>query len=302
MSDFPPFRISLLRWNPKKSLAPVQAPQLIGLGLSRRGACHLAAAGGPCRLRRSRRLSARRRCSDGNLAVLDSSSRSALGTTTADRQPAVTLSQLPPELLFCIFRHCDVNSIGVLSICSKHMRDQVIGYLSWPPALEVLSFQHMNQVDTLQHCRSLGVLMKRVTCLFPIMERLEMVVPFIEKFVGRPMLSLSEPEQDLDAMCRRWRQYGAYVMNAMLGWRDNDCEVAHYVLLRLLRARLFTGRVLGTRPGELLWALPAHPHSTTWSPVLGCALAEMGAALASLHDSVVGWTSDDTIDVIEELF
>ncbi|XP_037503568.1 F-box only protein 47-like, partial [Rhipicephalus sanguineus] len=238
-------------------------------------------------------------------------------------------------------------------MCSKFMRDQVLGYLSCPTALEVLSFEHMEQVDAIRHCRSLGVLMKRVTFLFPIMARLRTMLPFIEKFVGRPKLNLNEPEQDLDATCRRWHQYGAFVMNAILGWRDSDCDVVYSVLVGLLRTRLFTARVLGARcgyllheefvlrnflqclflsevvldqrcawlsrllqrwptvlrarllfiiygpchHGEILWALPAHPHTTAWSPLLRVALAEMGAALASLY-----WSLGDTIDIIEELF
>lgn len=166
-------------------------------------------------------------------------------------KPTVTLTQLPLEVLFHVFLQCDVDSLGVLSICSTFMRDRVAGFLAWAPAVKALSFNRMQQKDAIKHCKSLGVLMKRVTCLFPTKDRLRIMLRFIERFVSRPALVRSRLPRDVDATCRQWHQYGAFLMAAVVGWVDSECQLVYEVLAGLSSAHRFTARVLGARPGHL---------------------------------------------------
>ncbi|XP_037505028.1 F-box only protein 47-like [Rhipicephalus sanguineus] len=53
---------------------------------------------------------------------------------------------------------------------------------------------------------------------------------------------------------------------------------------------------------ELLWVLPSLPQTAMGSALLRVSLAQMGGALVCLHEDAVGWNSDDTITVLEELF
>ncbi|XP_075544506.1 F-box only protein 47-like isoform X2 [Dermacentor variabilis] len=318
------------------------------------------------RLRRSLRLSGQRQGttrSEGTLCLVHDAaacpsqgSRGSSAAAVPERR--VALTELPLEVLFHVFLHCDVDSLSVLSICSLLLRDQLVGYLSWAPALKALSFRHMHQKDAVKQCRNLGVLMKRVTCLFPTKERLKIMLRFIEKFVSRPTLVRSHLPRDLEAAGRQWHQYGAFLMAAVVGWVDSECQLVHDVLLGLSSAQRFTSRVLGARPGqlrrdelalrhflrclflsevspedscawlqrllqpwplvfrakllyiiygpcchhELLWVLPSLPQTAMGSPLLRASLAHMGAALSCLHEEAAGWSSDDTITVIEELF
>ncbi|KAH7954837.1 hypothetical protein HPB49_021977 [Dermacentor silvarum] len=319
----------------------------------------------PRRLRRSLRLSGQRQGTTGSHGTpcladdaagsLSQESQGSSATAVPERR--VALTELPLEVLFHIFLHCDVDSLGELSICSLLLRDQVVGYLGWGPAIKTLSFQHMNQKDAVKHCRNLGVLMKRVTCLFPTKERLKIMLRFIEKFVSRPTLVRSHLPRDLEAAGRQWHQYGAFLMAAVVGWVDSECQLVHEVLLGLSSAQRFTSRVLGARPGvlrrdelalrhflrclflsevspedsgawlhrllqpwplvfrakllfiiygpcchhELLWVLPSLPQTAMGSPLLRASLVNLGTALACLHEEA-GWSSDETITVIEELF
>ncbi|XP_075544508.1 uncharacterized protein LOC142578803 isoform X4 [Dermacentor variabilis] len=208
------------------------------------------------RLRRSLRLSGQRQGttrSEGTLCLVHDAaacpsqgSRGSSAAAVPERR--VALTELPLEVLFHVFLHCDVDSLSVLSICSLLLRDQLVGYLSWAPALKALSFRHMHQKDAVKQCRNLGVLMKRVTCLFPTKERLKIMLRFIEKFVSRPTLVRSHLPRDLEAAGRQWHQYGAFLMAAVVGWVDSECQLVHDVLLGLSSAQRFTSRVLGARP------------------------------------------------------
>lgn len=64
--------------------------------------------------------------------------------------------------------------------------------------------------------------------------------------------------------------------------------------------RRCTSEVVGA--DELLWELPSMPLSAAGAPLLRTALRQMGSALLCLYEYGAGWTSDDTITVIEELF
>ncbi|XP_037505006.2 F-box only protein 47-like [Rhipicephalus sanguineus] len=222
---------------------------------------HASSSGGgcppPCRLRRSLRLSGQRlgAGSDWTPGTTDSLTASSntkrvRGSIAAVPKPTVTLTQLPLEVLFHVFLQCDVDSLGVLSICSTFMRDRVAGFLAWAPAVKALSFNRMQQKDAIKHCKSLGVLMKRVTCLFPTKDRLRIMLRFIERFVSRPALVRSRLPRDVDATCRQWHQYGAFLMAAVVGWVDSECQLVYEVLAGLSSAHRFTARVLGARPGE----------------------------------------------------
>nr|XP_037271099.1 F-box only protein 47-like [Rhipicephalus microplus] len=53
---------------------------------------------------------------------------------------------------------------------------------------------------------------------------------------------------------------------------------------------------------EILWTLPSLPHTALMSQLLRTSLAHIAGVLTCLHEDAVGWNSDDTITVLEELF
>ncbi|KAG0439981.1 hypothetical protein HPB47_016448 [Ixodes persulcatus] len=98
----------------------------------------------------------------------------------ATRLPMGDLQRLPPELLVQIFLRCEVCSLGVLSMCSKALRDRVAEFVGSTTGVRSLCPPCVLSSDVLQYCRTLGLQMKRITCLFPTEKRLNMMRPFFK--------------------------------------------------------------------------------------------------------------------------
>ncbi|XP_077516607.1 F-box only protein 47-like [Amblyomma americanum] len=320
----------------------------------------------PSKLRRSQRLSGRNRDSEESPEATPPSLCNVCGPTRSSPKPAaIMLVQLPLELLFKILQYCDVNTLGLLSLCSKATRDRVTDYLHWGPTIKLLDVKEMTHEECIVHCRKLGVLMKRVTCVFSTKERLKIMLRFIEMFVSRPSLVRTRIPRDLALVVNTWRHYGAFLMAAIAGWVDSECQLVHEVVFGLSGASRLTTRVLGARLGcnrreelalrqfvhsvylcesspedvtgwlhrllqpwplifrakmlfiiygpcchrestpprfEVMWELPSLPASAASVPVLSVALQQMGSALRGLFEYGAGWTTDDIITIIEELF
>ncbi|KAL3194391.1 hypothetical protein MRX96_046105 [Rhipicephalus microplus] len=71
------------------------------------------------------------------------------------------------------------------------------------------------------------------------------------QFVSRPALVRSRLPRDVEATIRQWHQYGAFLMTAVVGWVDSECQLVYNVFAGLSWAHRFTVRVLGARPGHL---------------------------------------------------
>ncbi|KAG0414052.1 hypothetical protein HPB47_008792 [Ixodes persulcatus] len=181
---------------------------------------------------------------------------------TRTRQPMGDLQRLPPELLVQIFLRCEACSLGVLSMCSKALRDRVAEFVGSNSGVRSLGPPCPPSSVVLQYCRTLGVLMKRITCLFPTKERLKMMLRFIEMYVSRPRLVRSRLIRpgELEASVVRWRRYGAFIMAAIAGWDDAECLLVHELLQGITGAHSFASKCVSRprlvrsrliRPGEL---------------------------------------------------
>ncbi|XP_064455449.1 F-box only protein 47-like [Ornithodoros turicata] len=128
------------------------------------------------------------------------------------------MTKLPPELLHHILSFCDAHELSILSLCSKWMRDEVLHFCqSLRRHLDPLPRE-----DPSAQASALGILMKRVTCLYPTKERLNLMVNFITKYIPAPCLS-----SDL----KQWHLFGRFLFAAIAGWDDDECSRVYEALI-----------------------------------------------------------------------
>ncbi|XP_077108428.1 F-box only protein 47 isoform X2 [Ranitomeya variabilis] len=255
------------------------------------------------------------------------------GTDTADASTLGHFRVLPIEIFHMLLQYLSVKDISVMSMVSKAISRQLIGYISSPAGNQRLLCQNFHcasfvegrsEAPILEHYRTLGLLFKRCTLLLPTRERLK----FIHKIVSE-ILTAGWDELE----CHRVYIFLCDVTNLPRKMQSLVSSKPGSSYKLELRVRLFCRHVLldhwtqrtdsGFWLSRLLKPWPMvnqarllyilfGPVSTldgyiSWLKMTeGLAdensLKGLADAIKLLHDTVSKeWTADDVISLVDEL-
>ncbi|XP_069763930.1 F-box only protein 47-like isoform X2 [Narcine bancroftii] len=132
---------------------------------------------------------------------------------------------IPVEIFHRVLRYLSVTDISILSMASKVVGTQVVGYIATSSGIRRLLLEGFHSTDAskksvaMEHYKSLGLLFKRCTLLLPTKERL--------KFVHNQLLKNPCFRMDGCAMlvqCSGFACFGMLLQTLIAGWDELECH------------------------------------------------------------------------------
>eukprot|EP00058_Branchiostoma_floridae_P005551 XP_002591039.1 hypothetical protein BRAFLDRAFT_69408 [Branchiostoma floridae] len=242
----------------------------------------------PCSCQKARRRSSR----------LIFKERSLSNSRAIQDGPMGFFEILPVEMIYNILYELSIVDLSILTIVSKAVRGLVECFMDSKRGEDRLLLRvslhqpacQEHHARLMQHFRRLGVLHKRVTCLYTTRDRLRIMEQFIRKLDLLSCLSCSN--QCLALTC-----YGRFLHTVIAGWDEMECLRVYAIINSHVQRRLT--QVLQSAHDGAVWLEMGDAESNT--PASTVVLAELGSAIKTLHNYCREWTEDDIIGVIEEV-
>ncbi|XP_022106325.1 F-box only protein 47-like [Acanthaster planci] len=135
---------------------------------------------------------------------------------------------LPTELMYHILNTLRIEDLGFLSITSKAFRDVTSNYINSKSGLKRLQPKQMVTSKKtgckraiynyqVNHFKNTGLLLKRITCLFPTRERLKIVEFFVSQLQNIHRIFT----------CQALSCYGNLLSTFTRGWEERECLRAY---------------------------------------------------------------------------
>ncbi|XP_014671836.1 PREDICTED: F-box only protein 47-like [Priapulus caudatus] len=134
---------------------------------------------------------------------------------------------IPVEVIFKIFGVMSVEDLSLLIITSKAMRNLAELYRMTQESINRLSIPRESidithsQEYYVKHFRSLGLLMKRSTCLYSTRDRLKTCEIFLRRLDQIRLEVCSRHGKGAGLFC-----YGKFISTMLTGWDDHECQRA----------------------------------------------------------------------------
>ncbi|XP_060944686.1 F-box only protein 47-like [Limanda limanda] len=160
-----------------------------------------------------------------------------------------SLHTLPPEVFNLILDQLSVLEISVFSMVSKEINQCILDYIStvaWKNKMIIQSFHrstYKEQLSTIGHYRSLGVLFKRCTLLLPTKERLKFI---FKTFPQIPCFMLRHCQIP---NCIGFSSCGVFLKTLIAGWDELECHRVFNFLCELKNLLQKVEAVIAAKPG-----------------------------------------------------
>ncbi|XP_034429988.1 F-box only protein 47-like isoform X2 [Hippoglossus hippoglossus] len=160
-----------------------------------------------------------------------------------------SLHTLPVEVFNMILDQLTVLEISVFSMVSKEITQCILDYIStaaWKNKMITQRFHHSTckeQISTIGHYRSLGLLFKRCTLLLPTKERLKFI---FKRFSQIPCFML---EQCPIPNCIGFSSCGVLLKTLIAGWDELECHRVFNFLCELTNLLQKVEAVISAKPG-----------------------------------------------------
>ncbi|XP_059809259.1 F-box only protein 47-like [Hypanus sabinus] len=157
---------------------------------------------------------------------------------------------IPVEVFHKVLCYLSVTDISVLSMASKMVGRQVVGYIATSSGIRRLLLEGFHSTDVskksvaLEHYRSLGLLFKRCTLLLPTKERLKFVQKQLLKNPCFRMGGCTMLLQCLGLAC-----FGILLQTLIAGWDELECHRVFNFLNESANLPRKMQSVVRSRPG-----------------------------------------------------
>ncbi|XP_078582323.1 F-box only protein 47-like isoform X1 [Branchiostoma floridae x Branchiostoma japonicum] len=183
----------------------------------------------PCSCQKARRRSSR----------LIFKERSLSNSRAIQDGPMGFFEILPVEMIYNILYELSIVDLSILTIVSKAVRGLVECFMDSKRGEDRLllrvSLHHPacqeHHASLMQHFRRLGVLHKRVTCLYTTRDRLRIMEQFIRKLDLLSCLSCSNH-------CLALTCYGRFLHTVIAGWDEMECLRVYAIINSHVQRRL----------------------------------------------------------------
>ncbi|XP_051899196.1 F-box only protein 47-like [Pristis pectinata] len=132
---------------------------------------------------------------------------------------------IPVEIFHKVLCYLSVTDISVLSMASKVVGTQVVGYIATSSGIRRLLLEGFHSTDVakkslaMEHYRSLGLLFKRCTLLLPTKERLKFVH---NQLLKNPCFRMGGCT--MLVQCSGFACFGMLLQTLIAGWDELECH------------------------------------------------------------------------------
>lgn len=183
-----------------------------------------------------------RMCETDECRDANQSQSKDLELTESSKNVVGTLSRLPNEVIGIVVRNLSIKELSVLTLTNKWLRNFIyIYFFETKKGLKALLGHQLQaseamvtpdkQRKRIKTFRQLGLLLKRMTCLLPTADRLEILVYVLKNLDDIPLPSLTA--SDNHTMRFIFQCYGRLIHRFVAGW--DDSELKH--VFRALQSR-----------------------------------------------------------------
>ncbi|XP_015786395.1 F-box only protein 47-like [Tetranychus urticae] len=179
-------------------------------------------------------------------------------------QKTTTLFNCPTEVINKVFDYLDLPSLSRLAFTSKSLRDLIHNYYIKPQnGYRRLLSNHFNckdflnpgdqderaKSDHISFFENLGLLFKRLTCLYPTDERLGLMVTFMHRVTqGLPNHKTTKQKNYNASFVLKC--FGTFLHTIIIGWEENECIKVFQFLETTFELEQVVSDVIDSMPGE----------------------------------------------------